>query len=41
MSSYALHRWDALWPDPLRFDPGRFADDAALHQYQWLVRACV
>jgi enediyne biosynthesis protein E7 len=27
ISPYATHRLPALWPDPERFDPERFADD--------------
>jgi cytochrome P450 len=28
LSPYLAHRWDEVWPDPLRFDPDRFAADA-------------
>jgi cytochrome P450 len=33
---YALHRHHALWPDPDRFDPGRFADPRAIERFSWL-----
>ncbi|MGQ0567030.1 MAG: cytochrome P450 [Gemmobacter sp.] len=33
---YALHRHHALWPDPDRFDPTRFADPKAIDRFAWL-----
>lgn len=27
LSPYLAHRWEGVWPDPLRFDPDRFAPD--------------
>ncbi|SHJ33451.1 Cytochrome P450 [Roseomonas rosea] len=35
---YATHRLPEHWPDPHRFDPARFAPDAARgrHRYAWL-----
>ncbi|KAF6262648.1 cytochrome P450 [Scenedesmus sp. NREL 46B-D3] len=38
MSSYALGRSPAIWPDPLTFDPSRFsaAAEAAHHRFQFL-----
>ncbi|GLI63266.1 hypothetical protein VaNZ11_006170 [Volvox africanus] len=38
MSSYALGRSPALWPDPLTFNPDRFSPEgeAAQHRFQWL-----
>ena len=33
---YALHRNHALWPDPHRFDPGRFADPKAVDRFAYL-----
>ncbi|GLC47259.1 hypothetical protein PLESTB_001835900 [Pleodorina starrii] len=38
MSSYALGRSAALWPDPLTFNPDRFSPEAeaAHHRFQWL-----
>ena len=33
---YALHRHHALWPDPDRFDPGRFADARAIDRFAYL-----
>jgi hypothetical protein len=38
MSSYALGRSPALWPEPLAFRPARFAPDAeaALHRFQFV-----
>jgi len=28
LSPYFSHRWEAIWPDPLRFDPDRFRPEA-------------
>ncbi|EFJ41317.1 cytochrome P450 [Volvox carteri f. nagariensis] len=38
MSSYALGRSAALWPDPLTFNPDRFTPEGetAQHRFQWL-----
>ncbi|MCV2872243.1 cytochrome P450 [Defluviimonas sp. WL0050] len=33
---YALHRNHALWPDPHRFDPDRFADAKAIDRFAYL-----
>jgi cytochrome P450 len=33
---YALHRHHALWPDPDRFDPARFADPRAIERFSYL-----
>lgn len=33
---YALHRNHLLWPDPHRFDPGRFADAGAIDRFAYL-----
>jgi cytochrome P450 len=33
---YALHRHHLLWPDPHRFDPGRFADPKAIDRFAYL-----
>jgi cytochrome P450 len=33
---YALHRHHRLWPDPDRFDPGRFADPKAIDRFSYL-----
>jgi len=33
---YALHRSHALWPDPHRFDPDRFADARAIDRFAYL-----
>lgn len=33
---YALHRHHMLWPDPDRFDPGRFEDPKAINRYAYL-----
>jgi cytochrome P450 len=33
---YALHRHHRLWPDPDRFDPGRFADPKAIDRFAYL-----
>jgi cytochrome P450 len=33
---YALHRHHALWPDPDRFDPARFADPKAIDRFAFL-----
>lgn len=33
---YTLHRNHALWPDPDRFDPERFADHKAVERYAYL-----
>jgi cytochrome P450 len=33
---YALHRHHDLWPDPDRFDPGRFADPKAVDRFAYL-----
>lgn len=33
---YALHRHHALWPDPDRFDPARFADPKAIDRFAYL-----
>jgi cytochrome P450 len=33
---YALHRHHLLWRDPHAFDPGRFADRAAIDRYAFL-----
>ncbi|MEY4697784.1 MAG: hypothetical protein RIT14_2212 [Pseudomonadota bacterium] len=33
---YALHRHHALWPDPDRFDPDRFADPKAIERFAYL-----
>ncbi|MCW3780567.1 cytochrome P450 [Defluviimonas salinarum] len=33
---YALHRNHALWPDPHRFDPDRFADPKAIDRFAYL-----
>lgn len=33
---YALHRHHALWPDPDRFDPDRFADPKAIDRFAYL-----
>jgi cytochrome P450 len=28
LSPYLAHRWETVWPDPLRFDPDRFTPEA-------------
>jgi cytochrome P450 len=28
LSPYLAHRWEEIWPDPLRFDPDRFTPEA-------------
>lgn len=33
---YALHRNHALWPDPERFEPARFADAKSIERFAWL-----
>jgi cytochrome P450 len=33
---YALHRHHALWQDPDRFDPTRFADPKAVDRFAYL-----
>ena len=33
---YALHRHHLLWPDPHRFDPGRFADPEGIDRFAYL-----
>lgn len=33
---YALHRSHALWPDPHRFDPERFAEPRAIDRFAYL-----
>ena len=33
---YALHRHHLLWPDPHRFDPGRFADPGGIDRFAYL-----
>jgi len=33
---YALHRHHALWPDPDRFDPARFADPKTIERFAYL-----
>lgn len=33
---YALHRHHALWPEPDRFDPSRFADPKAVDRFTYL-----
>ena len=33
---YALHRHHDLWPDPDRFDPGRFTDPKAIDRFSYL-----
>ncbi len=33
---YALHRHHALWPDPDRFDPSRFADPKSIDRFAYL-----
>ena len=33
---YALHRHHALWPDPDRFDPDRFADPKGIDRFAYL-----
>lgn len=33
---YALHRHHAHWPDPDRFDPGRFSDMKAIDRFTYL-----
>ena len=33
---YALHRNHALWPDPDRFDPARFADAKSIDRFAYL-----
>ena len=33
---YALHRNHALWPDPDRFDPDRFADPKSIDRFAYL-----
>jgi len=33
---YALHRHHNLWPDPDRFDPGRFADPKSIDRFAYL-----
>ncbi|MBP0446826.1 cytochrome P450 [Roseomonas sp. SSH11] len=36
--AYATHRLPGIWPDPHRFDPGRFApaEVKARHRYAWI-----
>ena len=33
LSPYLAHRWGEVWPDPLRFDPDRFAPDASRERH--------
>lgn len=45
-SPWTVHRDAASWPDPLRFDPSRFADEARVDLTRWFPfglghRACI
>jgi cytochrome P450 len=33
LSPYLAHRWEEVWPDPLRFDPDRFTPEAIKNRH--------